>query len=660
MRWNDPRGPAVLGALAVVAALTGVGTPRAWAGGNKATAKVDETVADLASVSRGTDIHVMGVGLVIGLDGTGSAPSPSAERQRLLDEMRKARVLQADKILDSPDTSLVVVKGRIPSGISTHDRLDVEVELPPGSTTTSLKGGWLIETRLTEVGIAGGQMREGQFLATAGGPLMIGTGDDPKIVKSGRVLGGCRVRNDVPYLLLIKENRQSGKTAALLQMVINRRFHQHEGNDEKGMVNAKSDKHLVLKIPHAYHHNQFRYFQVVHLLPIIDEPNLRAQRLDRWSKELLDPATAGISALRLEGIGKNASGILKTGLESPNAQVRFFSAEALAYLDDPAGVDVLAHAVTNLPEFRAFGLAALSAMSEPAAGLRLRALMNEPDLAVRYGAFNALRVRDEFDPFLGRVRVLRDPPAPEVDEENPQAITLAAIRRRQDRPDDPFSLYVVDCDGPPMIHATRDGRCEVVLFGRHQRLLTPAVLGNGDVLLNASDGDRTVQITRIEPQRANAQEWRITAPLELVEVVREVANLGASYPEVLEILQAAERQKNLPGPLVFDSAPVPNRAYDEAQLTGRDATAKKDDELHTTAAAAPQRRSRFQRFRFWDRNSDRAPEAREPEEAEPTVAPKKDEAVGRASFTASRPERTSLLDRLFGSKRASATSSPRP
>ena len=63
----------------------------------------------------------------------------------------------------------------------------------------------------------------------------------------------------------------------------------------------------------------------------------------------------------------------------------------------------------------------------------------------------------------------------------------------------------------------------------------------------------------------------------LGDVIRYVANLGATYPEILSILQAADRQHNLEGPLVIDAVPDPQSTYDEAQLAGIDATAKKDD-----------------------------------------------------------------------------------
>jgi hypothetical protein len=52
--------------------------------------KVEETIGDLAYVRSLGEIPVQGVGLVVGLDGTGSEPERSAYREKLLAEMRAA------------------------------------------------------------------------------------------------------------------------------------------------------------------------------------------------------------------------------------------------------------------------------------------------------------------------------------------------------------------------------------------------------------------------------------------------------------------------------------------------------------------------------------------------------------------------------------------
>src|SRR5262249_41189475 len=186
-------------------------------------------------------------------------------------------------------------------------------------------------------------------------------------------------------------------SAALVQSVIGRRFFYLDGVEQKGMAEAKTDEYIKLSVPKTYHQNQSRYFQVLQHLSVIDSPELRAARLEQWTKELLDPKSSGVAALKLEGIGRGAVEALKKGLASPDQNVLLFSAEALAYLNDVSGADILADASVGRPEFRAFALAALSATDQAASVTRLRQLLSNPDVEVRYGAFNALRALDEND-----------------------------------------------------------------------------------------------------------------------------------------------------------------------------------------------------------------------------------------------------------------------
>jgi len=587
-----------LGALAAAMVLAGAGSPKRKPNDPPLKPlKVDETIGNIAGVSSAADIRIEGVGLVVGLANTGSDPEPSFYRQKLLDQMRKAGVENADKILASRATSLVIVRARIPAGVTTRDHLDADVELTPASNTTSLAGGWLVAARMTEMRVLkDGVPHEGDPLALAGGPVMIGSDAKPDDPKVGRVLGGVRVKKDMPFSLIIDHNHRSIRTAARLQSVINQRFHQHEGIDQAGMSNAKTDEYLTLKVPKIYHHNQARYFQVLKLLPVVSNPQLQAERLERWGKELLDPKMSGVAALRLEGMGPNSVEVLKKGLACDNAQVRFFSAEALAYLDDATGVDVLANTAIERTEFRAFALAALAAMDQPAATLRLQKLMDQANVEVRYGAFNALRTQDEHDPFLGQVRVVPD--EPEVEETDSLAMAIATSgHRRRSRPDDPFSLYVVDSEGPPLVHVTHSRRCEIVVFGKGQKLQTPVVLGaGGSILLNASDGDTEIQISRILPSKFEEADVRVSVPLDLGEVIRETARIGATYPEIVAILQAAQKQKNLPGPLIVDAVPKTSPKYDEALLAGLDVTAKKDEALQKAKLEEPKRKSFLDRL----------------------------------------------------------------
>ncbi len=114
------------------------------------------------------------------------------------------------------------------------------------------------------------------------------------------------------------------------------------------------------------------------------------------------------------------------------------------------------------------------------------------------------------------------------------ALAIAtAARRKRATVDDPFGLYVVDSEGPPMIHVSRTRRCEIVVFGRQQKLLTPVVLGTGPISINAADNDEKIEISKIVPSAYGDADTKITSARDLPEVLRRLANLGAGYPEVV-------------------------------------------------------------------------------------------------------------------------------
>ena len=76
--------------------------------------KVQETVGDLSFVVSRGEMKVEGVGLVVGLDNTGVDPPSSWYRKQLVDEMSKAGVEKAEKLLANPQVSMVIVRLTIP------------------------------------------------------------------------------------------------------------------------------------------------------------------------------------------------------------------------------------------------------------------------------------------------------------------------------------------------------------------------------------------------------------------------------------------------------------------------------------------------------------------------------------------------------------------
>jgi flagellar basal body P-ring protein FlgI len=647
--WRTvPRRPRAHGALVAIAALalvhTGAGPGKKIKEG--LPPKVQETVGDIAYVVSRGEMKVEGVGLVVGLDNTGVDPPSTWHRKQLVDEMSKAGVEKAEKLLTNPQVSMVIVRLTIPVGVGPKDRLDVQVEVPPACGTTSLAGGYLLTTRLRELLLAGGSPKESFDVAFAQGPVMIGTPAKPNDPKVGRVLGGGKVKKDHPYTLVVRENRESFRTSKMLETVVNERFHEFEHGQQKGVATAKTPSFLVLKVPPHYHENQEHFFRVVQLLPMINTPELRSRRSEVWAKELLDPTTAGVAAMKLEGLGAPSIEPLKIGLNNPNAQVRFFCAESLAYLNDTAGVDALGDTAIHNKDFRVYALAALAALDQPASHLKLRKLMDEPEIELRYGAFNALRTLDPHDPFLGLVRVIDEPKKETEDDDEPSDSMAVAItnssHKRNARRTDPFGLYVVDSDGPPLIHISRSRRSEIVVFGREQKLLPPIVLDTGSIFLNAAESDDKLELSKIVPSRYGDSDVKMTTSLELAEVVRKTASLGATYPQIVAVLEKAKRQRNLAGDLVVDAVPVSNRVYLQAVL-GKDTTAKRDDSLKR-ASGESSRPGRRWLFGLFGRNTD-SPSKDDPSEISSKDASSKPiQKTSSTANTASPPNSTDVVD----------------
>jgi hypothetical protein len=94
-----------------------------------------------------------------------------------------------------------------------------------------------------------------------------------------------------------------------------------------------------------------------------------------------------------------------------------------------------------------------------------------------------------------------------------------------------------------------------------------------------------VELSKIVPSRFGDSDVKLRTSLELGEVIRRAANLGATYPEIVSILESANRQKNLPGALVVDAVPTAKADYFQAAIMGVD-SAKPDPAVKRTTAQA--------------------------------------------------------------------------
>src|SRR5262245_61906684 len=519
--------------------------------------KLPETrfIKDQVTVSGLHSITIESVGLITNLDNTGGDPPPSMYRSLLVNDMKKRGIANPNKLLQSPTSALVLIRAAVPPVIDVGDHFDVEVVLPENSEATSLKGGWLMEAYLSEQAIVpGGQPHPGHALAKAEGPILLTTGEGDSdatagALKRGKILGGAKFvgglqRKGRTLGLYVRSDLRAVRTTNKMADHIGRRFHCHEHGIKKPLATAKTDQYIELKVHPRYKENYIRYIQVIRNIALDETGTERKERMERLRKSLMAPQATMQSATELEAIGPDSIVILKEGLTSPDPEVRYYSADALAYLGDGAGTQILADAARNESAFRIFALAALTTLGTPEARDCLIKLMVEPgrekvdgvehevvSAETRYGAFRALWTIDKQDEFLNGENIR-----------------------------DEFKLHVIPAEGDPLVHMTRARVPQIVVFGEHQKLSTPISLTAGrHIMITARAGSDTVTVSRLSAR--DDADQRIVTSTRVADIIRAVGRLNAAYPDVAQMLVQAEKQSNIPGRLEIDALPQAGRVY---------------------------------------------------------------------------------------------------
>jgi len=193
--WATPRSVVVL--LSITAAQVGCNSLTLRSQSPEeidvAITESAQMVGDLAVPYGLHTVTVESPGLVTGLPDTGSDPANSPERALLLHEMQARDVESPNQVLASPTTDLVMVRAFLRPGIQKGDRFDVEVRVPSRSENLSLRGGWLMETRLRELAVHEARIREGRVAALVQGPLLVDPSADASKEENHVVLGRARI-----------------------------------------------------------------------------------------------------------------------------------------------------------------------------------------------------------------------------------------------------------------------------------------------------------------------------------------------------------------------------------------------------------------------------------------------------------------------------------
>lgn len=536
------------------------------------------TVGDWTIFDGARDLPVSGVGLVIGLPGTGGGSPTGDFRTKLEDQLKKKGFDNARKMIDHPDHAMVFVSALIPPGCRRNDPVDLEVTIPQGSRTRSIRGGFLTETTLynydTDANIqsvlqqnnvptsdrASGGLRLGSPLVRGEGVLNpvieakrvarsvargkasgLETEIDPAD-RRGFVWDGGRTAVDRPYYIIMNPEYQRVQVTMALARRINETFHGPLGTSDKIAIEKDNEK-LVLGIPAQYRLNIPHYQRVVRAIPVEpleSYPDYRSQ----LESQLASPSTCIVAALRLEALGQEGVATLRGALTSTYPLVRFAAAEALGYLGQSVAAEELAKLAKEHPVLQAYALTALAAMDEAAASDRLEVLMATDKPEVRYGAFRALWMQDRSASVvrpqaLGRAWGGREPSSVDPLSVKAVAPTLS------------WFLHEVAPESTPMVHAVSGKRAEVVVFGK-ATLRAPFTLLVGDSYTVAcKPGDTEATISCFGRGDKVVQK----TGLSVADVVRGFGKLEASYAVVVAFLQQADETKALACSFKMDALP---------------------------------------------------------------------------------------------------------
>lgn len=499
--------------------------------------KKAQLVGDMAIPFGLQPVRIENVGLVTGLPGTGIDPPPSPQRSALIAEMEARGVTMPNTVLASRETAMVLVRGWLRPGIQKGDTFDLEVRVPSQGETVNLRNGYLLETRLKEQAVLGGRILEGHSWALAKGPVLVdptsNEQNDKVLLGRGRVLGGGVCLKSRTLGLVLKPEYRNVLHSARIASAVNKRFYLTQKGVKNGVATAKTHEFIELAIHPRYKDNIARYLDVIRAIALRENEGEQAERMEELAKQLLDPVSSARAALLLEAIGKQAVDVLRKGLSAGDSEVRFYSAEALAYLDCREAAEPLGQIARDMPAFRVYALAALSTMNDLVAYEQLCSLLHGSSAETRYGAFRALWAMNRHDPL---------------------------VRGERLGPDE-FSYHVLATEGPPMVHVCTNKRAEVVLFGTEHRLRGPLFLEAGSRIIVRQNRDNPDELVVSRFAVGQPDQQRIV-PNQLDAMIRAIGELGGVYPDVVQALVQAKAQGALTSRFEVDALPEPGRSYE--------------------------------------------------------------------------------------------------
>jgi hypothetical protein len=128
------------------------------------------------------------------------------------------------------------------------------------------------------------------------------------------------------------------------------------------------------------------------------------------------------------------------------------------------------------------------------------------------------------------------------------------------------------------VHLTTGRRAEVVLFGDDLRLVPPFSFPAGEYTLTSGAGDEQCVVSCFSARLGGRQTRQCS--LKVDEVLRVLAELGATYPEVVDFVRQAKRDGCVNCPVEFDQMPQAVSVHELARAgTGASDVLSSDEEV---------------------------------------------------------------------------------
>ena len=435
------------------------------------------TIASETVVEGLSPVIVRGYGLVVGLKETGGRLMPAEVRAAMTQELARRGVgnpatspegWTPEKVLDSPDTAVVLVEGVIPPGATKDTKFDIRVSALPGTDVTSLEGGRLYTCDLRPGPLLVGS-RQARILAEAKGNLFINPFVEPGATRSdavnrlvGRILDGGRVTQDIT--LKLKLATSSHTRARTIQGAINSSFPREpkQKNDTARGENADS---IDLSVPPSYEGKTEDFIQIVRHLPM-EVTATEATALAVRNALIANPGAAKAAMWRFRALGKRALPIIQDLYTYGEEDPRMAALQAGAALDDALVVSpLLQMAGSGSVENRLKAIELLGEMGfNPDIDLGLRPLLDDKDVDVRLAAYEAL-----------------------VEREDP-TIAMMDINGK-------FDVALVPSN-EPMVYVAQSGRPIIAVLGDHPEVERPLTFigWSSRLMVKADAGDDQLQV----------------------------------------------------------------------------------------------------------------------------------------------------------------------